>query len=255
MYKSPANTVFIGKTVHYLPSCHSTNTIADQLISKGAEEGTIVITDDQFAGKGQKGNSWESEPGMNLTFSIILYPTWLSPSDQFELNKITTLGITDFISRYMGIDCAIKWPNDILYGSGKISGILINNSIKQSTLIDSVIGIGLNVNQDKFKVGGGLSLRNITGREYDLQTILDGLLSAIEKRYTDFENGKKRSISVQYLQRLYGINQSRKFIDVGENREFAGIIRGVDDTGKLIIESGGRSKRFSFKEVSFIPNS
>lgn len=252
MYNIPANTLFIGKKLHYLPSCHSTNEVAQRLINNNYPHGTVVITDDQYAGRGQKGNSWEAEEGQNLTLSIILYPQDISPGQQFELTKITTLAIKDFISSYLNIEMYIKWPNDIYYYQEKIGGILINSSIYTDKLVDCVIGIGLNVNQETFHSPKATSLSRITGKKYDLQVILEGLLHAFERRYNSYSQGGKKALHVEYLQYLYGINLMFPYHDLLTDEIFSGIIRGIDENGRLKIEVGKEMRIYSFKEVGFL---
>ncbi len=249
MYNIPANTVFIGKKVHYLPSCHSTNDVAHRLIHEGYPNGCVVITDEQYAGKGQKGNSWETEPGQNLTFSILLYPDNITPSDQFALTRIVSLGITDFLENFLQIRAEIKWPNDIIYKGKKLAGILINTSISGNRLTDAILGIGLNVNQTTFALLGATSLTLVTGKMYNLQVILDGLLESIERRYSQY---KSRKQEVDYIQRLYGLNLELPYRDEKLGLDFTGIIRGVDETGRIKIETENEMCRFSFKEVRFL---
>ncbi|MDH5604416.1 MAG: biotin--[acetyl-CoA-carboxylase] ligase, partial [Cyclobacteriaceae bacterium] len=184
MYKNFANTVFIGKSINYLPSCHSTNLVAvDMIKARTAENGHIVITDDQFAGSGQVGRSWEAMPGKNLTFSIILYHDALAVKEQFDLNMIVSLGIHEFLSNLLNLNIEIKWPNDIFVKNNKVAGILIRNSITGNQITDSVVGIGLNVNQTLFNAPQATSLKVLTGKEYQLQRLLPELVLSIEKRY------------------------------------------------------------------------
>ena len=123
----------------------STNTVAIELLKKEElPEGTIIWADEQTKGRGQRGNSWESEPGTNLTISIILFPHFLKAEDQFLLSKVTSLAITDYLANRFN-QVTIKWPNDIYVANDKIAGILIENSIIGSSFEYAVIGIGLNI--------------------------------------------------------------------------------------------------------------
>ena len=144
------NTLFIGKKIVYLPNCHSTNDSALSILgSNDVFEGTTIITSRQTSGKGQKGNRWQSEPGKNLTFSIILKPGFLDVKQQFKLNFAVSLGIFDFLSSFFKSHVKIKWPNDIYYKDSKIAGILIENSIRSMKMQHSIVGVGLNVNQEE----------------------------------------------------------------------------------------------------------
>src|SRR5690554_3701783 len=148
MHKILANTIFLGKNIIHLPECHSTNDVAMQKYRSGeAPEGTIVITDKQTEGRGQRGNQWLTQPNLNLTFSLILTPVFLDASEQFGLNMAVSLGIREALSDYVqGI--IIKWPNDILHEeNGKIGGILIENSVTHKGIELAMVGVGLNINQ------------------------------------------------------------------------------------------------------------
>ena len=129
MYKILAKTVFVGKKIIFLPSCHSTNEVTSSFLENGGlPEGTIVVTNKQTAGRGQRGNTWESEPEKNLTFSTIFKPDFVSLAHQFQLNIVVSLGILDALNTIKE-GFQVKWPNDIYYGNKKICGILIQNSI------------------------------------------------------------------------------------------------------------------------------
>ena len=134
MYKILANPSFRTNLAHYLPSCHSTNEIAQNLLQGTVEEGTIVITDHQFEGKGQRGNVWQSEPFANLTFSMILKPDFLKAREQFGLTMSVSLGIKSVLEQYLPGPVQIKWPNDILFRQKKIAGILIENNLRGQEL-------------------------------------------------------------------------------------------------------------------------
>ena len=165
MHKIFTNTLFIGKKVIYLPSCHSTNSIASELVIKGdAISGQIVITDFQSSGRGQRGNEWESEEGENLLFSIIVNAEFLDPSECFMLNIVTSLALIDTLDEYVNSNIKVKWPNDIYYDQRKICGMLIENYIKSNSIKFSVIGIGLNVNQKSFSNPTAVSLTKFVTR-------------------------------------------------------------------------------------------
>ena len=127
MYKILAKLPFETNHVHYLPSCHSTNEVAQDLLQSGAKEGTIVITDNQIAGKGQRGNVWVSEPNQNLTFSLILHPHFLIPNEQFLITIAVSLALKEVLEEFLPGEVKIKWPNDIYYRGSKLAGLLIEN--------------------------------------------------------------------------------------------------------------------------------
>lgn len=233
-----------------LPSCHSTNDILAKLVPKRELfEGAVVVADHQTAGKGQRGNSWEAEPGKNLTFSILLKPTFLAIEEQFYLYIISALGIYDFLKEYMSQGIQIKWPNDVLYYDSKIAGVLIENTIRSRTIDNTIVGIGLNINQIEFKNDNAVSLAMLCKQEFQLEALLQELVLCLEKRYLQLKNNKQNILMEDYLAHLYWLGEKRMF-HAGEY--FTGEIQGIDERGRLKILSNGRIRLFNFKEVSFV---
>lgn len=255
MYNNLPNTLFIGRSVFYLPTCHSTNDIATSLAGKtDIFEGTVVVTSNQTAGKGQRGNTWEAEPYKNLTFSLILKPNFLKVTQQFNLNIAISLAVYDLLTRYLGEKVKIKWPNDIFYlnssVSRKLCGILIQNVIRKDFLETSIAGIGLNINQKEFLAPAAASLASITGDEYDLENIFRNFMEVIEARYLELKNGNINSMKEEYLRVLFRYGERRDFRSGGN--VFKGSICGIDDLGRLLINSENQVLSFNFKEVEFI---
>lgn len=251
MHKFFAKTQFLGKKVYSLPQCHSTNEEAQRLVSKdNPMEGHVVITANQTKGKGQRGNIWESEANLNLTFSIILKPTFLNIANQFDLHKISSLAIHDAIFPILGNKLKIKWPNDIYYGDCKIAGVLIENVLRGNSIEYSIIGIGLNINQLVFQNEYATSLADITMHEHDISETAESLLIKLEKRYLELKNNRTRELLSDYHSRLYKKNEQQLF----KNNDiiFTGTISGVNEMGKLLIESNGKLLKFDFKEVEFL---
>jgi BirA family biotin operon repressor/biotin-[acetyl-CoA-carboxylase] ligase len=251
LYKIPANTLFLGKNIVFVPECHSTNTLAQQITqNQTSAEGAIVITENQTAGRGQHGNIWLTEPGKNLTFSIILKPSFLALGEQFYLSIITTLGIFDFLKQHIQKSVAIKWPNDLLVCDKKICGILIENQVQGSKINNTIVGIGLNVNQRNFQSDRATSLTLETNIEFVLEEQLHKLLEQIERRYLQLRNKKFSELKDNYLSHLYWRNEKHLFTVSGKNLE--GTIQGVDESGRLIVFCEGRDQAFGIKEISFI---
>ncbi|WP_338871155.1 biotin--[acetyl-CoA-carboxylase] ligase [Spirosoma sp. SC4-14] len=253
MYKIYPKTLFIGQIVKYLPSCQSTNDEASTLIAEGdPTEGTLVVTDNQTAGRGQRGNVWEAKSAQNLTFSLILKPSFLSATEQFWLNMAISLGIYDTLSSLIGSDLRIKWPNDIYVGNRKLGGILIENILHGYSIAWSVAGIGLNINQTEFTYPTATSLQQEAPlpENYDLPGILSSLSEKIEARYLQLRANQRENVKVNYLQTLYRYQQEATFESNGET--FRGSIAGVDALGRLAIAVGGELRYFGFKEVSFV---
>ncbi len=235
----------------FVPECHSTNTLAADLSGKTEmAEGSLVITAFQSAGRGQRGNTWLVEPGKNFTFSLILKPKFLSVKDQFYLNRFVSLGLTDYLQNYFSAEVRIKWPNDILISNKKVCGILIENQLSGIQLSQSIVGIGLNMNQREFGVKTASSLSALSGNEYDLQKELEKLLSALEVRYLQLKQGKYETLSNEYLHRLHWINEIHTFS--AQDKNFEGEITGTDEIGRLQIKSSEGIRTFDVKEVSYL---
>lgn len=250
MYNISPNTLFIGRNIIFLPTCHSTNDIAAALLKdKNVIEGTTVVTQQQTAGRGQRGNSWEAEPGKNLTFSLILKPSFLQATQQFQLNMLVSLACQEFLSVYLGKDIQIKWPNDLYYHDKKIGGILIESTIKNNTLESVIVGIGLNINQEQFAEPKATSLKLITGEDYDLEKLLSDLLTKIEQYYFKLRTNDLLYIQKNYLNNLYFYQKNRLF---KTSFVFEGKITGVDSIGRLAVEIKGETQYFFFKEIEFV---
>lgn len=251
MHNFQPKTLFLGKNIVYLPSCHSTNDIAAEKIqNESIFDGTVVITSDQTAGRGQRGNSWEALPGQNITMSVILKPDFLSASSQFQLNIAVSLGVHDFLSRYIPEGLSIKWPNDIYVGNRKMGGILIENTLAGSRISHAIAGIGLNINQLSFSDSKAISLRLATRRdEFDLEQLIGELCVSLEKYYLQLKNGHAATQKKQYLQHLFRYQENHYFKKDGIR--FIGKIVDIASNGMLMIEVDGIIEHFDFKEVSF----
>lgn len=247
------NTLFIGKNTHFLPTCHSTNDIALQMIQNTSVfEGQVVVTNHQTAGKGQRGNVWEAEAGQNLTFSIILKPIFLRADEQFKLNIAVSVGIYQFLSALLPEGLSIKWPNDVYFNDKKLGGVLIENSIQANQLSYSVVGIGLNINQIQFFDKKAISLLKINQytNHYDLTELLSQLLVSIEQCYLKLKNNEYKSLKESYVNKLFRINTFHIYQQNG--REFIGKIIDVLDSGKLMLEVDGNLELFDMKEIEFV---
>lgn len=236
----------------YKTETGSTNTDARILLQAGdPPEGTIVQAGFQMAGRGRKGNKWESNRNENLLFSIIFYPKMLEPSEQFNISMAVSLGIRDYLETMIS-DCKIKWPNDILAGNRKIAGILIENTLSGSSILNTIAGIGLNINQERFQdyIPPATSLKMLTGKNYDLQLSLKELYSCIDKRYVQMTTCRHDQLREEYITRLYRLNEWHTFISDGAG--FKGKIKSVDESGCLVLETeSGRFQNFSFGEIKF----
>jgi BirA family transcriptional regulator, biotin operon repressor / biotin---[acetyl-CoA-carboxylase] ligase len=248
------NRSLMGKSIVILDMIDSTNSYGINLLkNQKVEEGTVIISSFQSKGRGNAQNIWESEKGKNLTFSIILYPEFLELSNQFIISKAISLGIVDFLKLYIDNVC-IKWPNDIYVSDKKIAGILIENFIRDSKFEKTIVGIGINMNQLIFKsdAPNPVSLKNITGTNYDLNECLQLVLDLIDNRYQMLKSydGINKT-NHEYIDLLYkfGVFSNFEF----SSQKFSAKITGVDDSGKLmLIDENNNSLVFGFKEVKFI---
>jgi BirA family biotin operon repressor/biotin-[acetyl-CoA-carboxylase] ligase len=216
------------------------------------EEGTVIYTGFQTSGKGHMGSTWESEYGKNLLMSIIFIPDFLKPEYQFYLSRIVSLALLEVIGSFCN-NVLIKWPNDIFVNDKKIAGILIENKIKGGRIGESVAGIGLNVNQEKFpgNIPDPTSLYMETGCHFDMTNLLDKLLEQLEVRYNLLVKNELDIVDRDYIDHLYGFGELRYYSSCGE--EFNARIKGVEPTGELILVTiKGEIRRFGFKEVMLI---
>jgi BirA family biotin operon repressor/biotin-[acetyl-CoA-carboxylase] ligase len=245
--------MIIGSNINFFHNLPSTNTHLIHLLRKNRlPEGTIIATDYQSAGRGQAGNKWESEEGKNLLFSILLLPHMIKPTDQFLISMVLSLGICDFLNRYVPAS-SVKWPNDIYVNNDKIAGLLIENSIMEDQMEYSIAGIGLNVNQETFisDAPNPVSLKLITGASYDLAACLKQLAADLDKRYKQLISGEYSRIRNEYIARLFRLKLWSKFRD--SEGVCDGRIVSVTENGRLQVEMrSGVLKEYSFKEIEFI---
>jgi len=243
----------IGQNIITLGRVGSTNNYAtSQVRENEVLEGSVFLAVNQSEGRGQQTNRWESEPGKNLTFSIVLYPEFLEIIDQFLLSKVVCLGLERFLSELVP-SVSIKWPNDIYVGDRKICGMLIENAIMNGRFSSSVVGIGLNVNQEEFvsDAPNPVSLAQLTGKQYDLREALETLLAGIDFYYHQLMSGCYAEISRQFESKLYRLHQWHWFED--ERRTYRGKIVGVNKIGQLqVVDEDGMVNEYHFKEVSYL---
>ena len=248
-------TLFTGQNHIKIAQCDSVNTYAIDLI-KNLElpEGTLISANIQSNGKGQGTNKWYSEPGMNVTSSIIYKPKFIELENFFLLSMTVSLGLHDLVTCLLDSkhDIKIKWPNDILVNDKKISGILIENLIRADSVINSVIGIGLNVNQINFhkEVNNATSIKLLTNINFSIDEILGRLCTSIEKWYLRLKYGDRIELKNEYLSRLYLLNTENVFYDK-HGKFFEGIIKDVGYDGKIHVKVKENILKFGNKELIF----
>lgn len=239
----------------YIHSCSSTN--SELLRQPELRNGLTVWCHTQTAGRGQRGNSWESEPGKNLTFSTLLMPEALPAARQFELSMLVSLAITDTLAS-TGVEAAIKWPNDIYAGGDrKLCGILIENSLAGTRLERAVVGVGLNVNQRRFlsDAPNPVSLLNITGCEHELEPLLTKLVEAMTDALGTYERGgmDATALKARYRARLWRGSGMHLFRDAATGERFEAAIEDVASDGTLTLrDASGSLRKYLFKEVEFL---
>ena len=213
----------------------------------------VVWAECQSAGRGQRGHTWHSNEGVNLTFSTVLKPTFLTAVEQFMLSEVVALSLVDALAEY-GVECRIKWTNDIYAGDKKISGVLIEQSLAGDTIARTVVGIGLNVNQREFPTDlpNPTSIVVERGAECERREVLECFLKHLEKWYSRLERGEREVIESAYNYRLYRRDEFHAYaLPSGERFEAA--IRGVRATGHLVLEHrDGSFVEYAFKEVEFV---
>jgi len=251
-------TLFIGQNSIHLVLVDSTNSYASELLRQTKPvEGTLIYTFEQHNGRGQRGNLWECQPNKNATFSLILYPAFLPAEKQFLLTKITSLAAADLMAEILSLsdktgDIRIKWPNDIYIGNKKITGILIETSLRENSVQSAIVGIGININQLIFNTTAtATSLALLTNKEYDLMQCIERLCELLEARYLQLKAGKFETINSEYTQRLYQLNDWKDY--VCDKQTFKGKIIGVSALGRLQIELESKeTKEFTLKEIVFL---
>jgi BirA family biotin operon repressor/biotin-[acetyl-CoA-carboxylase] ligase len=214
-------------------------------------EWSVVITERQTHGRGQGDHSWESEPGANLTFSVLFFPVYVPAAEQFILSKMIALAVFDFVSGFVS-DVSVKWPNDLYVGDRKIAGILMENFIGGAYLNKTIAGIGLNINQERFvsDAFNPVSLRQLTGMVYGLEDCFYGLLACIASRYRMMSE-ETELLHGDYLRHLYRLGKTGRYCADGVF--FDAVITGVNRYGMLeMVTATGEELTFGFHEVKFI---
>ncbi|MBC7525757.1 MAG: biotin--[acetyl-CoA-carboxylase] ligase [Flavobacterium sp.] len=217
------------------------------------ENYTVVTAQNQTNGKGQMGNSWISESGKNLIMSILIKDVLCNINQIFDLNVALSLAVFQALENFLIPNLSIKWSNDIMSDSKKIGGILIENSFKSNTKIESVVGIGLNVNQIDFsELPNASSLSNIMKRDFNLDDLIASIYQQIKENSKLISSNKTDILWENYLSKLFKINVPMAFEDANKNR-FMGIINTVTRDGKLqIILEDDAVKHFKIKEITML---
>ena len=255
MQNNTFSTLFVGQNLIRLSEVDSTNDFLKLMVSNSEPlpEGTVIMADKQYAGRGQQEARWLAEPGKNLTISLYLRPEFLSLENQFFLNIAISNGVSECITKILGDSVKIKWPNDIFYKESKLGGILIENLVSGGKLKASIIGIGLNVNQVSFDDSirnKAISISQILQRNVDLIKLLKDVCSHIEKEYLLLRSGRFLDLKRRYIKKLYRFGKLKPYRQNGE--EIIGEIVDVKDIGLLVIKINNVIETFNFKEIEYL---
>lgn len=244
---------------HRSESIGSTNTyLRDLNGGDPAYDYEVAVATFQTAGRGQKGNAWESEAGKNLLFSILAHPKNIKVQEQFYISQAIALAVSDSVIAAIGPGYAggvsVKWSNDVYWNDYKMAGILIENTLQGSTILDSVVGVGLDVNQEVFMsdAPNPISLKNITGRDFDIEALLGDITDRFIG-YMEMGADERPKVDRLYRDRLYRREGYHRFRD--EKGEFLACIEGIRPDGCLmLLTDDGQHRVYEFKQVQFILN-
>ena len=235
----------------------STNTYLSRLAAT-LPGGTVIYTPCQTAGRGQKGNSWESEDDKNLTFSLLLKRPPVKARDQFYLSEAASLAVVEALTAEAGGGFTVKWPNDVYWQDKKICGMLIENSLDGTDIATSIIGIGINVNQERFlsDAPNPVSLINITGHEHDLESLLKRVCSRIEQEVASLgDDSARQDLHNRYMAALYRNDGARHLYEDAAGNRFMATVAAIATDGNLTLRhEDGTCHDYLFKEVRHIIN-
>ena len=236
--------------IYHFDTTASTN---DDARDEKYHEGDVVWADFQTAGRGQRGHEWHSRKGENLTFSVVLEPTFVPVAEQFSVSEVVALSLVDMLSDY-GIEARIKWTNDIYVGDKKLVGILIEHSLAATSLRRTIVGVGINVNQTEYDASlpNPVSMAQLLGKELDVEGVLHCFLKHLYQNYNILRSGVKVEIHDRYNALLYRKNEYHTYA-LPSGEKFRAKILGTAPNGALRLEDAeGNTKDYLFKEVEFI---
>ncbi len=231
----------------------STNSRLLKLADEGFPEGSVVVADEQTGGRGRFGRKWESEPMSNLLFSLLLRPVFLERDEVFVLTFSAAVAVAEAIEDAAHVHPELKWPNDVLLGSRKVCGILLESSFDSDRLNYVILGIGLNVNQTTFPdeiASKATSLYLFAGRKYDRNEILSTILSRFDSVYETVRARDFYSVMKRWRNRskMFGKKIRLRLAD----RVYEGVCDEVTDDGALVIQTGTGSNVFTAGEITII---
>lgn len=248
----------------YIKQTYSTSTLLRELYSEQLPHLYTIRTDFQTAGRGQAGNTWESEEGKNLLFSALLRYDNIRATEQWRLSMLVPLALWDVLAKYLPVDrLTIKWPNDIYYDNQKLVGILIENALAGQYIGHSIAGIGLNINQVQWisNAPNPISMKQITGQEYEPEALMNEWIAAMQQ----WEDCSTEQLYQAYYQHLYRREGWHKYVErevsltptaiapEGIEGEFIATIAGITPQGELILrKENNEEKTYHFKQIRFV---
>ena len=236
--------------IYHFDTTASTN---DDARDEKYREGDVVWADFQTAGRGQRGHEWHSRKGENLTFSVVLEPTFVPIAEQFAVSEVVALSLVDMLAEY-GIEAKIKWTNDIYVGDRKLVGILIEHSLAPTSLRRTIVGVGINVNQTEFDASlpNPVSMTQLLGKELDAKEVLQCFLNCLQENYEHLREGGAKALHNRYNELLYRLNEYHTYA-LPSGEKFSAKILGTAPSGALRLENeDGSAKDYLFKEVEFV---
>ncbi len=238
-----------------LDAINSTNTYLKDLSKKpGTPDWTVVSTEYQSLGRGQMLNTWESDRGKNLMFSVLIRFKDLNIKNRFYLNCAVSIGIYNALNGFGIPQLKIKWPNDIMAVSKKLGGVLIENSLRQERISQSIIGIGLNINQTEFPENliQAVSLKNILKTDFNRDEVLIKLIESLKIQIDKLNKGEYEDLHKIYERNLFRKGEIHIFEDATGSK-FEAVIMGVTEQGLLLMEHKKRGLiSYDFKEIKFL---
>lgn len=254
MQNNNISGLIIGQNIIYLDKVASTNDYLKELVSnfKPLAEGTAILAGDQYQGKGQRGSTWVSEAGKNLTVSILLKPQFLPLEQQFVLSATIAIAVAEWLKDRTQLPVSVKWPNDIYIAEKKIAGILIENKLKANKIDTSIVGIGININQTNFGTASNItSLANLTDKQdYLIKELATELFKSIQHEYYAlFTQGWTFQLD-HYNELLFWKNQQKKFLIAGVEKQ--GVIQRVEMDGKLQVLIEQQIRKYDIKEITHV---
>ena len=236
----------IGSKIIHLESVDSTNNYAANLVHQGNyAHGTVILSDDQFLGKGQRGSEWLTKKGENLTCSFIICPDKLSVDEQFLLTCLVALSIVEVLKEY-GIEACVKWPNDIYVNQQKIGGVLIENFLQGNSIKTSIIGVGLNVNSSPAGFNA-VCIQHLILNHLKPFDVLLRLIGRLNNWYMELNNGNFNMLLTSYNELLLGLNRSMSFED--DQGLFKGKVLKVSSNGSLEVAVGNEIRKYGIKQI------